>query len=264
MPTFAANLSLLFTEVPFLDRFARAAAAGFTSVECQFPYAHAAEAIAEQLTRHGLDQVLLNLPAGDWEAGERGLAVLPERRQEFRDGVEVSIAYAQTLGCRQVNGLAGLTPEGLDRTACNEVLIDNLRFAAQRLAESGIRCLVEPINSLDVPGFHLDSSAKALALIEAVGSDNLFLQLDVYHAARMGEHVAQTLERHLDRIGHIQIADCPGRHEPGTGTIDFPALFRRLDALGYRGAIGCEYLPAGRTEDGFSWLATAQRGMNTQ
>ncbi len=262
MPQFAANLSLLFTEHPFLDRFARAAEAGFTAVECQFPYAWPAEAMAERLAASGLTQVLINLPAGDWEAGERGIAILPERVGEFRDGVARAIDYAGALGCGQVNCLAGLTPAGADRARLEATFVANLAHAADALGKAGLRLLIEPINSHDVPGFFLTGTRQAFGLIAAADCENLSVQLDIYHAIRMQEDVPRILHEHCDRIAHIQIADAPGRHEPGTGGIAFDALFEQLDASGYDGFVGCEYLPAGRTEEGLVWLDRYRRSEN--
>ncbi|MBB2962174.1 hydroxypyruvate isomerase [Methylobacterium sp. R2-1] len=256
MPRFAANLSLLFTEVPLLDRFAAARAAGFTAVEMQFPYVEPKEALAARLAEAGLPLVLHNLPPGDWTAGERGIAILPERTAEFRNGVARAIDYAGALGCRRINCLAGLAPPGAERVRLRATLIENLAYAADALGKAGIRLLIEPINSRDMPGFFLNRLADAASVIEAVNSDNLFIQADLYHMARMGEDLATELAAHHVRIAHIQIADAPGRHEPGTGRIDFSAAFAALDRLGYDGFLGCEYLPVADTEAGFGWMAT--------
>jgi len=254
MPRFAANLTMLFTELPFLERFAAAAEAGFKGVEYLFPYAFDADALAEQLDRHRLVQVLHNLPAGDWEGGERGIACLPGRETEFRDGVGRAIEYARVLGCDQLNCLAGIAPAGADDDAVRAVLVDNLRFAAARLKEAGIRLLVEPVNTRDIPGFYLNRTDQAIALIDDVGSDNLFLQYDIYHAQRMEGEIGNTIATYLARIGHIQLADNPGRGEPGSGEINYPWLFRHIDRLGYEGWIGCEYKPATTTQAGLGWI----------
>lgn len=254
MPRFAANLSMLFTELPFLERFAAARAAGFAAVEYLFPYDHPKEQLAALLRQHQLKQVLHNLPAGDWAAGERGIACHPGRVAEFRAGVAQAIEYANALDCPQLNCLAGKLPPGASREEAHATLIDNLRFAAAQLKFHGIRLLVEPINHFDIPGFFLTRTDQALALIDQVGSDNLLLQYDVYHAQRMEGELSETLRRHLPRIGHIQIADNPGRHEPGTGEIHYPWLFGHLDALGWRGHIGCEYKPRTTTQEGLHWL----------
>ena len=254
MPRFAANLSLLFADLPFLERFAAARAAGFVAVECQFPYAWDARAIATQLQAHKLCMVLHNLPGGDTAAGERGIACHPGRSAEFRAGVAQGIDYALTLGCRQINCLAGILPKGVavhDARAC---LVENLRYAASKAASAGLRLLTEPINHFDVPGFFLNTMAQGADLLDAVGSPNLYLQYDLYHAQRMTGELAATAQRHLARIAHIQIADNPGRHEPGTGEIHHDFLFRHLDAIGYTGWIGCEYVPLGDTLEGLGWM----------
>ena len=253
MPRFAANLSMLFTEHPFLDRFAHAAKAGFDAVEFLFPYDWPADEIKRRLDAHKLELVLHNLPAGDWNAGERGIACHPDRVQEFRDGVARAITYAQVLGVPRLNCLLGKTPDGVAPDVLRTTVVDNLRFAADALAAAGLRLLVEPINTFDIPGFYLSRSDQALAIIDAVGADNVFLQFDLYHAQRMEGELAGTLSRQLPRIGHIQLADTPGRHEPGTGEINFPFLFAHLDALGYAGWVGCEYVPATTTEAGLGW-----------
>lgn len=259
MPRFAANLSMLFTEHPFLDRFEAAAQAGFRAVEFMFPYAHDAQEIRARLRAHRLELVLHNLPAGHWDAGERGIACHPDRVAEFRDGVDRAIDYARMLGVRQLNCLAGRAPAGVDEAVLHRTLVDNLRHAAQRLRSAGLRLLVEPINTYDIPGFYLNRPAQALALIDEVGEDNVYLQYDVYHAQRSEGELAATLQRHLDRIAHIQIADNPGRHEPGTGEIAYGFLFEHLDRIGYDGWVGCEYRPATTTEAGLSWLSAWAR-----
>jgi hydroxypyruvate isomerase len=254
MPRFAANLSMLFTEVPFLDRFAEARNAGFDAVEYLFPSDHSPQELASALRRNGLKQVLHNLPAGDWEAGERGIACHPGRVDEFRAGVERAIGYAHALGCPRLNCLAGKVPAGVGGEQARATLVANLRFAAAELGAAGIRLLVEPVNSHDIPGFFLTRTAQALDIMDEVGSDNLFLQYDIYHAQRMEGELGNTLERQLPRIGHIQLADNPGRHEPGTGEINYRWLFKHIDALGYQGWIGCEYKPSGNTHHGLGWL----------
>jgi hydroxypyruvate isomerase len=254
MPKFAANLSMLFTELPFLDRFEAAAAAGFEGVEYLFPYEFEVDALASRLRRFGLEQVLHNLPAGDWANGERGIACLPGREEEFRDGIDRAVRYATALGCRQVNCLAGIAPEGTDRRLLQAILVDNLRYAGARLGEAGIRLLIEPINTRDIPRFFLRTTRQARVLIEDGPIDNLQIQYDVYHMQIMEGDLARTIAANLDLIGHIQIADNPGRHEPGTGEINYPFLFGHLDAIGYRGWVGCEYKPKAATLDGLGWL----------
>ncbi len=255
MPRFAANLSMLFTELDFLDRFEAASRAGFTGVECHFPYPYEPRVLAGKLRAHGLVQVLHNLPAGDWAAGERGIACLPDRVGEFRDGVGEAIAYAKALGCPQLNCLAGIAPPGADPRRVHATLVENLRWAARALAAEGLKLLVEPINTRDIPGFFLCRTRQALDVIAETGSDNVHLQYDVYHMQIMEGDLVPTLERNLARIAHVQIADAPGRHEPGTGEIDYPFIFERLDALGYRGWIGCEYRPRAGTSQGLGWFA---------
>jgi len=255
MPRFAANLSMLFGEVPFLDRFEAAARAGFRAVECQFPYPFPKEAIAERQRRHGLELVLHNLPAGDWEKGERGLACLPEREREFEEGVALGIEYARALGCARLNCLAGVAPPGVEPGRLRATLVENLRRAAARLADAGLDLLVEPLNTRDVPGFLLCRTEQALSVLDEVAAPNLRLQFDAYHMQVMEGDLANTLQRHLARIGHVQIADNPGRHEPGTGEIHYPFLFAHLDRIGYRGWVGCEYRPEATTEAGLGWLA---------
>jgi hydroxypyruvate isomerase len=250
----SANLSFLFAEFPFLDRFEAAARAGFRGVEFMFPYDFPVEAIAERLDRYDLELVLFNLPAGDWAAGERGIAAIPGREAEFRDGVGRAIDYARRLGVRRVNALAGLVPPGTGDAAMAASLAANLREAAPRLDAEGIRLLVEPINSrIDMPGFWLDTIDRALATIRQVGHPNLGLQFDVYHAAVMGEDPAARLDAVLPAVGHVQIADHPGRHEPGTGRIDCVRVFELLDARGYEGWVGCEYRPVSSATAGLDW-----------
>jgi hydroxypyruvate isomerase len=259
MPTkFAANLSMLFTEAPLLERFGRAARAGFKAVELQFPYEQPAEVLREELVRHGLVMVLHNLPAGDWAAGDRGIAADPGRVAEFRDGVARAIRYATTLQVPRLNCLAGKLPAGVAPDAARATLVGNLRFAAAALHEAGLTLLVEPINRFDVPGFLVQRSDDAIALIDEVGAPNLQLQYDIYHQQRTEGELAATLERLLPRIGHIQVADNPGRHEPGTGEIAWPFLLAHLERLGYTGHVGCEYKPAAGTEAGLGWMECFQ------
>ncbi|MBB3139158.1 hydroxypyruvate isomerase [Halomonas organivorans] len=254
MAKFAANLSMLFTEVDFLDRFEAAAKAGFKGVEYLFPYDFEAAEIRQRLDDNGLTQVLFNLPAGDWGAGERGIACHPDRVEEFRAGVDRAIEYAKVLGNTQVNCLAGIQPQGVSDDEARKTLVDNLRFAAEKLQAAGILLIAEPINTRDIPGFFLNRTAQALAIFDEVGSDNLKLQYDIYHMQIMEGDLAPTIEKHLDRIAHVQLADNPGRHEPGSGEINYPFLFGHLDRLGYQGWIGCEYKPAGSTQEGLGWL----------
>ena len=256
MPQFAANLTMLFTELPFMQRFEAAAQAGFKAVEYLFPYAFDKKELAAALRTNKLQQVLHNLPAGNWDAGERGIACHPDRVAEFKEGVGTAIDYATALGCPQVNCLLGKLPEGLTNGDARKVVVDNLRFAAKELQGAGIRLLIEPINSFDIPGFYLTRTDQALSLIDEVGSANLLLQYDIYHAQRMEGELGATLTKNITRIGHIQLADNPGRGEPGTGEINYPWLFRHIDSLGYAGWIGCEYKPRATTLDGLQWRIT--------
>ncbi len=258
MPRFAANLSMLFTEVPLLERFGRAARAGFTAVELQFPYEQPAAVLREELVRHGLTMVLHNLPAGDWTAGDRGIAADPGRVAEFRAGVARAIEYATTLQVPRLNCLAGKLPPGVSAANARATLVVNLRHAAAALHEAGLTLLIEPINRFDVPGFVLQRSDDAVQLMDEVGAPNLKLQYDVYHQQRTEGELAATIERLLPRIGHIQVADNPGRHEPGTGEIHWPYLFAHLDRIGYDGHVGCEYKPAAGTEAGLGWMERFQ------
>jgi hydroxypyruvate isomerase len=253
MPRFAANLTMLFTEVPFLDRFALAAKAGFKGVEFLFPYAFEAADIRRRLDDNGLTLVLHNLPAGNWEAGERGIACHPDRVDEFRAGVGRAIAYAQVLGVKQLNCLAGKAPTGVADEVLRSTFVENLRHAADALGSVGLRLLIEPVNTFDIPGFYLNRSSQAASILDDVSAGNAFIQYDIYHAQRMEGELAATLQNHLPRIGHIQLADNPGRNEPGTGEINYPFLFAHLDRIGYDGWIGCEYKPATRTEAGLGW-----------
>ena len=254
MPKFCANLSMLFAEQVFLERFSAAAQAGFKGVEYVGPYAFPKEQVAEVLHKNKLKQVLFNLPAGNWDAGERGIGCLPDRVGEFRDGVGKAIDYAKALGCTMVNCLAGILPAGVSREKGRATLVSNLAFAAAALQKEKILLIVEPINSYDIPGFLLNRSSDGIDVMDAVGGDNLKLQYDIYHMQRMEGEIANTLTRLMPRIGHIQIADNPGRHEPGTGEINYPFLFKHLEALGYEGWIGCEYKPKTSTVDGLGWM----------
>jgi hydroxypyruvate isomerase len=254
MPKFAANLTMMFNEVDFLDRFDAAAKAGFKGVEYLFPYDFDKDHLAERLHKNKLAQVLHNLPAGDWQAGDRGIACHPDRTGEFQDGVGNAIDYAKALGCRQLNCLAGVAPKGVPAEKLRDSFVDNLKFAANTLKAAGIRLLTEPINTRDIPGFFLCHTAQALEVIKDVGSDNLFVQYDIYHMQIMEGDLARTIEENLPRIRHMQLADNPGRHEPGTGEINYPFLFAHIDRVGYDGWIGCEYKPAKTTAEGLDWI----------
>ncbi|XYJ09158.1 hydroxypyruvate isomerase [Telluria sp. B2] len=253
MPKFAANLSTLFPELSFLDRFAAARDAGFDAVEFQFPYACEPEWIAGRLARYDLQLVLHNFPAGDWAAGDRGMACDPRRIQEFQDSVELALDYADELGVKQLHCMAGRIPPNVPHERAHAAYVSNLQFAAGKLKEHGLALLIEPINDRDVPGYFLTGSRQAQAIIAECGADNLFLQFDIYHMQRMEGDLANSLRALLPIIRHVQLADVPGRHEPGTGEINYPYLFRLLDELGYGGWIGCEYTPRGDTAQGLRW-----------
>lgn len=258
MIRFSANLSMLFTEYDFLERFAQAKKGGFNAVEFMFPYDYPKKRLRDELDRHELTHVLHNLPAGDWAKGERGIACLPARVAEFEDGVSSAIEYAKVLGNDKINCLIGKVPAGVDKEQVDQTLIDNLRFAAKSLAKEGIKLLVEPINPYDIPGFYLQGTRQALELIEQVGSDNLYLQYDIYHMQRTEGELAATIQKNLAKIAHVQIADNPGRHEPGTGEINYLYLLNYLDQIGYQGWIGCEYTPKNTTSAGLGWLKQYQ------
>jgi len=254
MPTFAANLTMLYPDSPFLERFARARASGFRFVEYLFPYEYEPAVLARALAQNNLTQVLFNLPAGNWSAGDRGIAAHPDRIHEFRQGVARALEYASVLGVRQLNCLVGKRDERIPLEEQTRVMIENLRYAARALAEREMTLLVEHLNPYDVPGFLIITPQRALEIQEQVGAPNLKIQYDVYHAQRTAGELAYTLQNYLARIGHIQIADNPGRHQPGTGEINYRFLFEWIDKLGYRGYIGLEYAPQGTTEESLRWV----------
>ncbi|MEC5215412.1 hydroxypyruvate isomerase [Actimicrobium sp. GrIS 1.19] len=259
MPKFAANLTMMFNEVAFPERFAAAAAAGFTAVEFLFPYDHPAQDVAAWLQHNALENVLFNLPPGDWAAGERGIAALPGREEEFEAGVALAIKYALALGTPRVHMMAGLVPAGADLGPHHDAYVRNLRHAAAAVGAHGLALLIEPINGRDMPGYFLASQRQAHALRLECGAPNVQVQMDFYHAQISEGDLATTLRKHIDAIGHVQIASVPARNEPDDGEVNYPFLFRLLDELGYAGWIGCEYRPRGRTEDGLGWLAEARR-----
>jgi hydroxypyruvate isomerase len=254
VPKFAANLTMLFNEFDFLDRFDAAARAGFKAVEFLFPYAFDKRKIKERLDANGLQLVLHNLPAGDWTGGERGIACLPDRVEEFRSGIARALEYASALGCPRLNCLSGITPNNVDSEIVSQTFIDNLRFAARLLEQSGILLLIEPINTVDIPNFYLSGTQQAVDIIRKVASENLKIQYDIYHMQIMEGNLASKIKQNLGAIGHIQIADNPGRNEPGTGEINFTFLFDFLDSIGYQSWIGCEYRPKDDTVNGLKWL----------
>lgn len=257
MPRFSANLSFLYPELPFLDRFAAAAVDGFRAVEYAVPYVAEAGELAGRLVAHGLEQVLFNMPAGDWDGGERGIACHPDRVEEFRAGVDLALNYARVLGCSRVNCLAGIAPEGAAAETLESTFVANLQYAASRFAAVGVRLLVEPINTRDIPGFYLSTAQHAERVLDAVGSDNLLIQYDIYHQQVTAGDLIPTYDRLKDRIGHIQIADTPGRHEPGTGEINYRFVLSELDRLGYDGWVGCEYRPSSGAGAELGWMREA-------
>lgn len=254
MPRFSANLSMLFTEDAFLNRFALARVGGFKAVEFLFPYGFSKEEIKSCLDTYALKLVLHNLPAGDWDAGERGIACHPGRVAEFRAGVDKAIEYATFLNVGQLNCLAGKAPAGVDAQTLRDTFVGNLRYAAEKLKKANLNLLIEPINTFDIPGFYLSRTQQAIEIMDEVGADNLYLQYDIYHAQRMEGELANTMQKYLSRIGHIQLADNPGRNEPGTGEINYDFLFGFLDKIGYQGWIGCEYKPLKNTAAGLAWM----------
>lgn len=254
MPKFSANLTFLFNELPFMDRFKAAANAGFKAVEYMAPYPYAATELAAALKENDLVQALFNLPAGDWDSGERGMACIPRREAEFKAGVARAIEYAHALGCKKINCLAGIRPPDVSVSEATNTMIGNLKYAAAALKAEGIMLVTEPINSFDIPGYFVNRTHEALALIDSVGSDNLLVQYDVYHAQRMEGELGATLAAHVARIGHIQIADNPGRFEPGSGEINYAWVLKHIDAIGYDGWVGCEYKPKTTTVAGLGWM----------
>ncbi|PSJ44354.1 hydroxypyruvate isomerase [Zobellella endophytica] len=255
MARFAANLSMMFTEVPFMARFKAARAAGFRAVEYLFPYAEDKDAIAAELKARGLTQALFNMPPGDWEAGERGLASLPGRETEFHAGVATALAYAEALGCTQLHAMAGLCQPGVSRERQQATYVANIQYAADQAAQKGILVLIEPINSRDMPGYFLSTQVQAEALLEVIDRPNVKIQLDLYHCQIMEGDLTRTIDRLWGKFSHIQVASVPERHEPDQGEVNYPWLFDYLDAKGYNGFLGCEYRPRGNTEAGLGWFA---------
>ena len=247
-----ANLSMMFNEVGFLDRFAAAAKAGFESVEFLFPYDYDTAEIRRRLDDTGLQLVLFNGPPGRWDAGERGTASLPGRQAEFQDGIRRAIDVAGTLGNRMIHVMAGI-PTGVDPVTAAATFAANLAWAAEQAAPAGIRLVIEPINHRDMPGFHLNTMAQGAAVCVALGPDRVGLQFDLYHCQITEGDVTKRMESLLPVIAHMQIADVPDRHEPGTGEIGWPYVFQRIDSIGYTGWVGCEYRPAGETVAGLAW-----------
>jgi hydroxypyruvate isomerase len=254
MPRFCANISMLFGERALPERFEAAARAGFRAVEIQFPYRWDRTELAARARAAGVEVVQINLPAGDAQKGDRGIACDPSRAGDFREGVRTALDHAAALGCRQMNCLAGIAPPGLSEAALRETFVGNVRWAAAELAREGMTLLIEPINTRTIPGFWLNRTSQALALIAEAGAPNLRLQFDFFHVHVMEGDVESALAAAFDRIGHMQVADDPGRHEPGSGAIEFAALFERVDRLGYTGWIGAEYVPSTVTEETLRWV----------
>jgi hydroxypyruvate isomerase len=254
MPKLAANLAMMFNEVPFLERFARARAAGFEGVEFLFPYEFPAADVAHALKSQGLTQALFNMPPGNWEKGERGMAALPGRQGEFEAGVETALEYARALDCRSLHCMAGVIPVGVDPAEAERIYTANLTYAAQRLAAEGRTLLIEPLNHRDAPGYLLSRQDHARGIIERAHLENLRLQFDVYHCQIVHGDLIRWMEKLMPVIGHVQIADVPDRHEPGSGEINYPNVLAALDRLGYEGWVGCEYRPAAGTEEGLGWM----------
>ena len=259
MLRFSANLSFLYPDRPLLDRFTAAAKDGFRGVEMAVPYQAPLGRLIEHVAEHRLEVALINLPAGDWDGGERGIGCHPDRVDEFRAGIETAIRYARALTCTRVNALAGIAPKGVASETLDRVFAANLAWAAPRLHDAGIRLLVEPINTRDIPGFHVATMAHADRILAAAGADNLWFQFDVYHQQVMTGDIIPTFARYRERIAHVQIADHPGRHEPGTGEINFTYVLAAMDRLGYSGWVGCEYRPEGDTSAGLTWIAALHR-----
>lgn len=254
MPRFSANLSFLYQDLAFLDRFAAAAKDGFGALEYLGPYAEPKEKVADALQANSLKQALFNVPSGDWAGGERGIACLPDRIEEFRSGISLALDYAKALACPQVNVISGLVPKGADLETLEKVLVENLKYASQRAADAGVKLLIEPINLRDIPGFFLSTTDHAERILDKVGSDNLYIQYDFYHMQIMQGDLIPTFIRLKNKIAHVQIADNPGRNEPGTGEINYGFILSELDRLGYDGWVGCEYKPKAGTSEGLGWM----------
>jgi hydroxypyruvate isomerase len=259
MPKFAANLSMMFNEVPFADRFAAAAAAGFNAVEFLFPYEFEPDVLKEKMDEAGLRIVLFNLPPGNWAAGERGIASIPGREDEFRAGVDTALRYALPLGVPRLHAMAGIPPAGADSARCRATLAGNLRYAAEKTAPHGITLLLEAINNRDIPGFFVNTQAQSASICEEVNAPNVRMQMDCYHMQVMEGDVATKLRKYADRCGHIQIAGAPERNEPDTGELRYEYIFQLLDEIGYDGWLGCEYRPKTKTVDGLGWFQRATR-----
>ncbi len=253
MPNLAANLTMMYNEIEFLKRFKMASNSGFKGVEYLFPYEFNKQNISEELLGNNLQQILFDLPAGNWDQGDRGVAVDPDRKSEFQDGVYLALEYADILNCSRLTCLAGISPSGNSDSLARSTLIDNLSFAAPILSQKNIKLLIEPINTIDIPGYWLNKTSDAISIIKEIKQENLFLQYDIYHMQIMEGNLAKTIEENLESIGHFQLADNPGRNEPGTGEINYNYLLKHIDNLGYKGWIGCEYKPISDTLEGLEW-----------
>jgi hydroxypyruvate isomerase len=253
MPRFAANLSMMFTELDFLDRFAAARRAGFEGVEFLFPYDYPAAELRRRLDDNGLTQALFNMPPGDWQAGERGMAALPGRQTAFRDSVKKALDYAAALDCKLLHCMAGIVPAEVSPITAGSIYAANLTWAAEHAHPAGVKPVIEPINHRDMPGYFLNTQEQGAAIVAAIGAERIGLQFDVYHCQTTEGDVTKRMEKHLPVIAHMQIADVPARNEPGTGEIGWDFVFRRMDELGYAGWVGCEYRPAGETVAGLAW-----------
>lgn len=254
MLKFSANLSMLFTEVDFIQRFEEAHKAGFTGVEYLFPYDYPAELVKEQLSKYDLEQVLFNLPAGNWDGGERGIACLPDRVDEFRSGVEKAIEYAKVLECKMVNCLVGIKPAAVSDEDAYKTLVENLKFAAEKLVKQGITLVFEPINNIDIPSYFVNCTQQAVQIMQDVSHQNLLLQYDIYHMQISEGDIIRTMNNTMSSIAHVQLADNPGRHEPGTGEINYQNVLSNLSASNYSGWVGCEYKPINSTSEGLDWI----------
>lgn len=254
MKPYCVNLSTIFTEVPFLQRFKKARNAGFTSVECQFPYDFSIREIAHELIVNQLNLVLINLPPGDWGGGERGISILADRKDEFRESVQKGIQYAKGLGVKKIHCLAGVLSPTMDPNVAHQTYVENLQYVAEELERENMILLIEPINRGDMPGYFLSCIEQGMRIIEEVNRPNCKLQFDFYHIQRIQGNLLASFEKYRNHIQHIQIADVPGRHEPGTGEINYPLIIKEVQKLGYSGYIGLEYTPLAKSEDSFKWL----------
>lgn len=253
MPNFQANISMMFQEIDFLERFAAAAQAGFTAIEIMFPYDYEVEQISELLIKHKLSLNLFNLPPGDLQLGERGIAALPDRQDEFKQFADKALYYAQALNCTKLHCMSGIVTEDMDKTQCTNIYVENLKYLAQKAKPLGIEIMVEAINPTDIPDYLVNSQQQSLDIVQQTGMDNVKMQFDIYHCQMTEGNVASRFNEFLPHIGHVQIADVSGRHEPGTGEINYPFLFKHLDEAGYKAWVGCEYIPKHDSIKSLTW-----------